>query len=349
MIFPTVLPDFFATTAASKSRSCLAAWALLMGAFSNQALADERTSCQYVNGTGPQILTIDLPRRLVFDRNLPIGHVLLHLSTSAPTIGVRCSAGWILTHGFNSAMTRVYNHVYQTTVPGIGVRVQALSVMAHAYLHWPRHSEISQSTGTQNAEPRFYLTLEKTGPITPGTLRLPVDLGHVTAGTLTTETLRLANSQIEVVENIPTCSVDGGSRLIPVFLGDHPRAIFNGVNFTTPAVPFSIRLNCSGGGAGSSQNVRFSITDAHFPQNRTQALRLAPGAGAAGVGIRIRHHLNGGTSNVALGSSLAAGTLYPGVPRFEIQLSAQYIQQVPPSQIREGLAPGRATFTISYN
>ncbi|MFK8330005.1 fimbrial protein [Pseudomonas sp. BJa5] len=349
MIFPSALPDFFATTAASKSRSHLAAWALLLGSLSSQALADERTSCQFINGTGPQILTIDLPQRLVFDRNLPDGYIFEHLSASGPTVSIRCSAGWRLTHGFNSSMSLHSGFVYRTTVPGIGVRVQVLSVARHDYLHWPRHSEISQNTGSQHETPRFFLTLEKIGPITPGTLRLPVELGHVTAGALTTESLRLANSQIEVVENIPTCSVDAGSKLIPVFLGDHPRASFNGVNFTTPAMPFSIALNCSGGGPGSSRNVRFTITDFHYPENRTQALRLAPNAGAAGVGVRIRHHLNGATSTVAMGSSLAAGTVYPGVPRFAINLSAQYIQQVPPSQIREGLAPARARFNITYN
>jgi type 1 fimbria pilin len=346
MIVPTALPDFFATTATSKSRSHLAAWTLLLGALSNQALADERNYCQ-VTGPAGQALSISLPQRLEIDNDLPNGHVLFDVSAAGSPFTLHCQRGAILSSGYINPMTPYNGPIYQTTVPGIGVEVTMLNSVP-VYATWPR-STFGVIAQPINYYPFYRVSLKKIGHITPGTLRLPSPLAQNLGPALVLSSLRLSNAQTEVVERNPTCSVDAGSRLIPVFLGDHPRAIFNGVNFTTPAVPFSITLNCSGGGAGSSQNVRFSITDAHFPQNRTQALRLAPGAGAAGVGIRIRHHLNGGTSNIALGSSLTAGTVYPGVSRFEIHLSAQYIQQVPPSQVREGLAPARASFTITYN
>ncbi|MFK8330006.1 fimbrial protein [Pseudomonas sp. BJa5] len=348
MIFPIALPDFFATIATSKSRSHLAASALLLGALSNQALADGRTGCRYVNGSGPQTFYFNLPQRLVVNNDLPVDHVLFEQRVSGSRISLNCSRGWLYTHGFSSPMTYYSGDTYETSVSGIGVRLHA-GDGHNLYLRWPRHSVAWPTGGTRSHTPQFTLSLIKTGHITPGTLRMPVELGHLTAASLTPSTLRLTNPQIEVVETNPTCSVDAGSKLIPVFLGNHPRAIFNGVNFTTPAVPFSIVLNCNGGAPGGSRYVRFAITDAHHPDNRTQALRLAPGAGAAGVGIRIQHRLNGATSTIALGSSLAAGTVYPGVSRHEIQLSAQYIQQVPSSQIREGPAPARAWFTITYN
>ncbi|MFK0089509.1 fimbrial protein [Pseudomonas sp. NPDC090755] len=321
---------------------------MILGACLNQAAADTLNSCSYADGAGPQTYNFNLPPRLVINSADPVGHELYRERVSGNPSNVTCTPGSQFTHGFSNALSVATGDVYQTNIPGVGVRIlvdegQQLS------MQWPRRSTHQPTVGAAPSQSEFTLSLIKTGTITPGTLRLPVELAHLTAAALTPATLRMSNPQTEIVEANPTCSVDAGSKLIPVFLGDYPRSYFIGVNHTTPPVEFTILLNCSGGASGGSKGIRFMITDTHDPANSTSALKLAPGAGASGVGIRIRRLLSGDNPLIQLRTMQNAGTVFPGEPRFEIRLSAQYVQQVLQPQILEGPAPGRASFNIFYN
>ncbi|QBF25955.1 type 1 fimbrial protein [Pseudomonas tructae] len=309
-------------------------------------------NCRFESG-GTSRALFNLPTQLNVSPSTPTGTVLYQTSATGAQFRVTCPGQHQSSYGYTTPMNfHSSPQTYRTNVPGIGIQViwreSGPAGSISGYMGWPRQVN-SRSPGRYHITSRYEIKLIRLAGDLTGPLRLSSPLTSLGLTPITAAELVPSRTSVPIVSPNPTCSVNAGSKLISVFLGDHPRRNFNGVNFTTPEQPFKITLNCSGGASGGSTNVRFSITDAHFPDNRTQALRLSPGAGASGVGIRIQRYLNGVPSTVTLGSVQTAGTVFPGVSRHEINLSAQYIQQVPASQIREGLAPGRARFTITYN
>nr|WP_232447339.1 fimbrial protein [Burkholderia ubonensis] len=134
-------------------------------------------------------------------------------------------------------------------------------------------------------------------------------------------------------------------------LGEVPVKTFTGIGSVSPARSFDIRLNCSGGGLGTSTNVYTTLTDLTNPGNRSNVLSLTRDSRATGVGIQV---LNGSTvlaygpdSNASGNiNQWKAGSVTPGTATFSIPLSARYVQTA--GSVTPGSAAGRATFTMSY-
>jgi len=311
-----------------------------------------RNNCRFESG-GISRATFDLPSQLIVSPSASYGTVVYRTSVSGPQFRVTCPSSHQNNYGYTTPLSYSHEQYYRTNVPGLGIRIFLRETGPggpnSTYMSWPRGVS-SHPAGRHHVTPSYDIELIKlsNGPVS-GTLQLSAQLATAVTTPITATELRPSRTTVAIISPNPTCSVDNGSGNIPVFLGDHPRRNFNGIGYVTNEVPFNINLNCSGGSSGGSLNIRFTLLDAHSLGNRTQALSLAPGASAHGVGIRIQRNLNGTPSIVTLGTVQTAGTVYPGTSRHVIHLSAQYIQQVAPSQIRPGLAPGRATFAITYD
>lgn len=235
------------------------------------------------------------------------------------------------------------NNVYQTSIPGIGVRLRWTAFEAY----FP--------VGFQNLNP--YITvgpgqlrfeLVKTGPITQsGTLSGEIGKGTVlNGGNFQFASIRISGS-IEVTPKKPTCSVATPS--VSVTFPPVPSKVFTGVGSFAPEKPFSIGLTCSGGVPPATINVGVTLTDQSNLANRSDTLSLTSTSTAKGVGIQV---LNGATviqygpSSSVWGSQNQWVAGATGNGSFTIPLNARYVQTGP--TVTAGTANGLASFTMSY-
>lgn len=305
-------------------------------------------SCVH-SGSTPSQRFIFIDSRLTVSAADPVGKVIYDSGTLYATrMAYRCSTTHERRIGFTEPFTHIGEGIHHTNLAGVGIKITGSEAGASGYFSWPiintRHP-----AGEIDITPSYRLQLIKTGPVNSGVLRFPQVIIRHSFEPHTPDNiarLTLPQTRVEVVSAEPTCDIDASSKNIPVNLGNHPQSFFTGVNKTTPERSFNIRLNCMGGSTGGSRNISYTITDAHFPGNQTLAVNLAPGAGAHGVGIRL---LDRNDTAIRLGAARMAGTVDHGTTRYDIPLKAQYIQQVPASQIRPGAALGRALFTMDYH
>lgn len=235
------------------------------------------------------------------------------------------------------------NNVYQTAIPGIGVR-----------LRWTAFA-VYFPVGFQNTNPyatfgegslRFELV--KTGPITQsGTLTGEIAKGIVqNAGNFQFASIRISGG-IEVSPKKPTCSVATPS--VVVKFPPVPSKVFTGIGSFSPEKPFSIGLTCSGGVPPATVNVAVTLTDQTNLANLSDTLSLTPTSTAKGVGIQV---LNGttvvqyGPSSSAWGAQNQWVAGVTGNGSFSIPLNARYVQTG--QTVTPGSANGLATFTMSY-
>lgn len=305
-------------------------------------------SCVHI-GSSPSQAYITINSQLTVSAIDPVGKVIYDSGTRYATrMAYRCSAAHGQRAGFTAVFTHIGEGIHRTNLEGIGIKITGSEAGASRFYSWPVPT-ITHPVGTTDVTPWYRLQLIKTGPVNSGVLFFPQTIISQTFEPHTpanTARLTMVQTRVEVVSAEPTCDIDASSKNIPVNLGNHPQSFFTGVNKTTPERSFNIRLNCMGGSTGGSRNISYTITDAHFPGNQTLAVNLAPGAGAHGVGIRL---LDRNDTAIRLGAARMAGTVDHGTTRYDIPLKAQYIQQVPASQIRPGAALGRALFTMDYH
>jgi type 1 fimbria pilin len=142
-----------------------------------------------------------------------------------------------------------------------------------------------------------------------------------------------------------TCKVTTTS--IGVSLGDVPLSQFTAVGSTSNTVPFQIGLNCS----GVATNYYITFTDSNNPANDSNALSLASGSSASGVGIQILKSGNpvsfgpdssvaGNLNQIFLGTSAGSGSVV------SLPFGGRYVKTN--STMTAGSANGVATFTMSY-
>ncbi|MDD1014619.1 fimbrial protein [Pseudomonas rubra] len=309
-----------------------------------QAHADDsKTTCRYTGSSRPQLVSINLPTQLSVPANAAIGSVLFERRQSGALMTLNCASRVPYSLGFSNPINRHNGYIYQTTAPGIGIRV-LIEGGDYEYMSWPRFNGTTPRGGNSSYTPSFTLSLIKTGTVSGGSIRLPSQLAHGTLANLIPETLILPNTQVQIVTPNPTCSVAPDSQNPRVALGSHAQQFFNQVNKTTAPVPFNIRLNCSGGGSGGRLSVNYTLRDIHAANNNSSILSLAPGSQSSGIGIQV---LKADNNVIFLGQQQHAGTVAVGTSSFNIPLRARFIQTG--SQVRPGNAQGQASFTMTYN
>ncbi len=133
-------------------------------------------------------------------------------------------------------------------------------------------------------------------------------------------------------------------------MGSVPATSFSGVgSYGGTPQSFDIKLNCSGGDAGTSTRVYITLTDASDFGNTSDMLSLTPASTAKGVKLEVSN----GSGPVKYGPDSSAPNntnqwFVTQTPNgtVTIPLSARYIQTETP--VLGGTANATATFTMSY-
>ncbi|MDR5838928.1 fimbrial protein [Caballeronia sp. LZ034LL] len=283
---------------------------------------------------------LSFPARVSAGRDMAPGSVLSEASGDAgiATRGANCTITKDVT--VKGTLVPGYNNVYQTGVPGIGVRFY---ITANYNGNW---SDVptSQTFYVPDDAALHYTRadLVVTGPVSSGTTsNLPSMFIKFSGSCITTVTAtQTLTGNTSVTGN--SCSVT-----TPTLAFTLPRAFFkdlSSIGATTGDTTLPLGLNCPAG-----VKVGITVTDAVNPANRSSTLSLAANSSAAGVGVQIVN----GTTPVSFGpDSAVAGTVNQWIAgtstggAAQIPLTARYVRTS--GTLVPGSVNGKATFTMSY-
>lgn len=307
-----------------------------------------QASCTIQRGgvdVGTLIVNLPVKPTESFDPSVPDGTVLysstIRGSGQGGTAYCTDSIGRIEYKGVGTAGKF---DTYATSVSGVGIRIE-YSVSGW----WPKSvSDYHTSYPLYDVSPDVKIELVKTGPITAG--------GRMTGliGTFTSIDHGMdfqhykISGNLEIKPRVPTCTVS-----TPTIAVDMGKVQVNAVadkGATNPDRPLEIRLQCSGGDAGSHTRMFMTLSDAADPSNQSSTLSLSRSSTASGVGIQI---LRGDDTLVSFGpdSAVADNPNQWQVGEFgndqvSIPLKARYIPTG--GVVGPGTADAAATFTMSY-
>ncbi|PYC43047.1 fimbrial protein [Pseudomonas protegens] len=145
------------------NRWALVAWFLLTALHGNQVWANTCTG----NPLSTHFTSADFAM-LKPPRDIPVGSTILVKDIDLGITTMTCSGnGLWFDYGFVGGATKTaYEHVYETGVPGIGMRILWYHE-GDVYMEWPRF-ERRLNPGTYSPPHKFKLELVKTGPISSG-------------------------------------------------------------------------------------------------------------------------------------------------------------------------------------
>lgn len=322
-------------------------------------LAPAAQALCYVNeGFTPVHVQLNVGR-VVIQPSLPVGGriaLLTYPIQALPDYGQCDIPGGTILARFVPSMTAVsgMSNVYQTDVPGVGVRVYREAMDASNYypydlvLGWNWNPTLSLNAGF------FQLELIKTaaetgaGPIGSGGL-FTTFYADGTGPTRPILTSSLSGSGIVAVTS--TCEVQAGSQNIVVNFGSVPTTRFQGVGSRAIDRDFAIHLTCQGGNVAQEDQglISIRIDATQDSSNAPGVLAITPGPDAAsGVGIELVELLNSTEGQVTFGQGIDLGRTQPNASStLSLPLRARYIQ-TQAGQVTAGMANGTATFTIEY-
>lgn len=306
-------------------------------------------ACVRYPGFTERIINMDMGR-VYIPEGLGVGAVIKSQTFPITVNGATenmfdCRNGGGTTNGvmLQGALVPGYTNVYSTDVTGVGIRLSRV-ISNTITVYYPHQITIApNTTGVLVAGSQFQVELIKTaaatgnGPLASGTYTRYYGNGDATQSAITTV---LSGMGITIIT--PSCSVDAGSRNIPVEFGKVPLSSFKGAGTTAGDRNFNIKLNCKAG--LNSQNTVYLRLDATpDPSNQQGVLRITQGATgiATGVGIQL---LGGDTKPVKLGEDALVGPSKDG--DYVLPYTARYYQTA--AKVTPGRADGTATFTIEY-
>lgn len=328
-----------------RARAALLALCLLFGAPGAWA------ACTRAPGVAERIVNMDMGNVLI-SPGTPVGGLIASRQFPFQANGpaeniVSCSGGGTVNGVMlQGAPDPNYPDVYSTAVSGVGIRLsRKISSTETVYYPHTVRTDITQAfhfgVGTQ-----FQVELIKTAPITGNG---PLAHGIYTRyygddgpaySVLTTQLLGTGTTIIT-----PSCTVDAGSRNIPVRFGKVPLTSFSARG--SPAANydqnFNITLNC-GAGANMRNTVYLRMDATQDPSNQPGVLQITQGGTnvASGVGIQILD--NNAAAPVTFGDDALVGQSKDGA--YVLPYTARYFQTG--SRVTTGRADGTATFTLNY-
>ncbi|MFM0337880.1 fimbrial protein [Paraburkholderia fungorum] len=271
------------------------------------------------------------------------------------TCTVNPGVNWNITTNPAAAITLVpsYSDVYTTSGMGAGVgfrmRNAAGNVMVPIYYQGTTgtYDMGPSQIGSNVLQGRFELV--KTGTATPGSFGFSAwahapyrEWANGSGGPST------INFKYTILNNsVPSCSVTTTN--IAVALPTVSGSAFQGVGTYAGTTMLNLGLQCD-----ANAKPAISLMDATTPSNQTNALTLASGSSAAGLGVQLLYQMTPisfgpanytyttsntpSTSNVSLGTR--SGTQ-------NVPLMARYIQTG--AVLTPGTLTALATFTMNYN
>jgi type 1 fimbria pilin len=259
--------------------------------------------------------------------------------------------------GTTSALAAGFSDVYQTPIPGLGVRYTFNSsecaatdvtlVNGSARLTCPFSGPLNGPIMSANVT--VTSTLVVTGAIAPGASTLStmpkVTITYRTSdgGSSSWRKNPLYSGAASGVLTHATCSVNQANVAVIMPTAD-TRAFSSGVGSVAAPQPFSLLLSCSTGA-----KVLLTLTDSVNPANRGTALQLRSDSTAQGIGVQI---LKSDGTPVAFGpDSAAPGNINQWTVddspngSLQIPLTARYVRT---GAVSAGSVNALATFTMSY-
>ena len=239
-----------------------------------------------------------------------------------------------------------YTDVYQTGIPGIGIRFQLTPIGLTSSGTTFRTAPFATTTGSTTLATAIFnvkIDLVVTGTVQSGTATsLPtLSVKHQAYGSsgYTSYTLVLNPFTITAM----TCQVSTSNISVP--MATMTQGNFSEVNTVAGTRNFSIGLNSCPAGA----NIYVTLSDVSSPSNTSNILSLSADSTATGVAYQILYN----SEPVNFGpSSSSAGTLnqwwfgQSTAGSMTIPLSARYIKTS--ESIGLGTVNALATFTLSY-
>lgn len=323
----------------------LSAAALLLGAQGAWA------ACTARPGVAGKIVTMDMGK-VTIPNDLAINAVIATRSFSIPAAGGReqlwdCRNGGTFSHSIlQGAALPGSRIIYSTNVPGVGIRLSVKYASTQAYSYYPGTGTVRGNVGIYlYAGAEFRVELIKTAAVTGNG---PLSSGDYTnlsgdGDNKSMITSRLGGTGTTIIT--PSCTVDTGSRNIPVNFGKVATTSFRGRSSTAGDRNFNVRLNCSAGqNARNTVQIRMDATA--DPASVDGVLRITQAAAgtntAVGVGIQIVDATT--KAAVKFGDTVDVGPSKDG--SYVLPYTARYYQTG--NAVTPGQANGTATFTLDY-
>ena len=291
-----------------------------------------QASCQFVNGVTAEIPGYISFGNIAVQRDAPVGSVIATATTGAYNGGntiAGCTEAWTFRQELTKwqTLSAQGNGVYNTNVPGVGIRMTSPSGKVLPY-----DLPINANTYVNINGDGIKAELIKTGDITGGTL----DTGMLARASVVNQ-FYIANVTLNGNNTITSESCTVTTPTVNVPMDDHEKSEFSGVGSTTEWVNFDIGLTCD---VGARINVR--IDAAADPSASSQGVMQLDSGGASGVGIQLHYRPDDAT--VQYGQERF---YWQSVYGDEIvQLKARYYQTA--QTITPGPANATATFTLTY-
>ncbi|MDT0639853.1 fimbrial protein [Citrobacter werkmanii] len=291
-----------------------------------------QASCQFVNGVTAEIPGYISFGNIAVQRDAPVGSVIATATTGAYNGGntiAGCTEAWTFRQELTKwqTLSAQGNGVYNTNVPGVGIRMTSPSGKVLPY-----DLPINANTYVNINGDGIKAELIKTGDITGGTL----DTGILARASVVNQ-FYIANVTLNGNNTITSESCTVTTPTVNVPMDDHEKSEFSGVGSTTDWVNFDIGLTCD---VGARINVR--IDAAADPSASSQGVMQLDSGGASGVGIQLHYRPDDAT--VQYGQERF---YWQSVYGDEIvQLKARYYQTA--QTITPGPANATATFTLTY-
>ena len=323
----------------------LSTMALLLGAQGAWA------ACTARPGVAVKVVTMDMGKVLI-PNDLVVNAVIATRSFAIPAAGGAeqlwdCRNGGTFRNSIlQGAPLPGSRIIYSTNVPGVGIRLSVRYGAAQAYSYYPGTGTVRGNVGVYlYAGAEFRVELIKTAAVTGNG---PLSSGDYTnlsgdGDNKSMITSRLSGTGTTIIT--PSCTVDAGSRNIPVNFGKVTTTSFRGRSSTAGDRNFNIQLNCSAG-QNAQNTVQIRMDATADPVNVDGVLRITQAAvgtnTAGGVGIQI---VNATTkAAVKFGDTVDVGVSKDG--SYVLPYTARYYQTG--NAVTTGQANGTATFTLDY-
>lgn len=324
------------------------------------AQADE---CRFADGYTVQNVSATLSTSLSIPRDAPIGPIgnELLITNGSPSTKINCDWGpdnktYYMDQLISPGSTTSTSSVYQTNVPGIGIKVRASSVFGTSTLYTVKSTLTSfgyvdkaESTSTTDNITaqlyKVYVQFYVTGPVTPGDIVFNSPMLRAAVGPNDmSENGILTYSNLIITNSIPVTVLACETPDITVDLKKHDSSDFPRIGATSAATSFNFAIkNCP----ANLNSVNYTFKPASGitlkGSGDDQYLTLDGDSTASGVGIQM---LYGDGSSIPFNSK----TEYTGYVAstggdYTIPMKARYVRT---GTISPGTANSAVEFEMSY-
>lgn len=258
---------------------------------------------------------------------------------------ISCSAGTTyLMLKFTSTMTASgYTDIYQTNVPGIGVKVwsnfSGTVYLGNSLKYWYSPGA-AYSGGAWIAS--IYFQFYVIGPVSTGVVTLPAPIAESWANSVSGSTAGGTRyNTLTMTDGISISTKACTTPSLTVDLGKHKVSEFAGVGSVSSSTPFDFMLNSCLAGMSSVSYTFQPVTS--LLSSPAQYITLDGSSSASGVGVQLLYandtFVPFNTKTRFTGYTGAAGS-------YSIAMKARYIQVA--STINPGTANSSVVFTMSY-